>query len=145
MCTVGFPRTATDGLPRRPVRSSTAAAEPGVHPVRPRDGRCADGGGDPGRTVAGRARRTRPAGRSQIRYPAGTPCGDAAVLLVSGLSGISVRSPGREAGGDWGCGWQRPYPCGRAGGGGQAEGDPARARRERYLCPAADLAFTRCR
>ncbi len=75
----------------------------------------------------------------------GRPCGDAAVLLVSGLSGISVRSPGREAGGDWGCGWQRPYPCGRAGGGGQAEGDPARARRERYLCPAADLACTRCR
>ena len=41
-----------------------------------------------------------------------------------------------------GCGWQRPYPCGRAGGGGQAGGDPARARRERYLCPAADLACT---
>ena len=32
----------------------------------------------------------------------GRPCGDAAVLLVSGLSGISVRSPGREAGGDRG-------------------------------------------
>jgi hypothetical protein len=32
----------------------------------------------------------------------GRPCGDAAVLLVSGLSGISVRSAGREAGGDWG-------------------------------------------
>jgi hypothetical protein len=27
-----------------------------------------------------------------------------------------------------GCGWQRPYPGGRAGGGGQAEGDrPGRA------------------
>ena len=115
---------------------------PGVHPVRPRTG---------GALMAVVTRAVRwpgvqggrglPGVRRSGARP-GRPCGDAAGLLVSGLSGISVRPAGCEAGGDRGLrlaaalsGWQGGRR--RAGG-----GDPARARRERYLGPAADLACT---